>query len=450
MYRPLTLAMLLSLALPGLARADEPLSLADDYVVLDTPQSSGDFVLAEDSPWQVVYLNFDGAKLQAGGNDARTNRTDLITIATLDYPAMNWTSLGGKDQGVKAVVDELKLIYLKFAVKFVTQRPTDGDYTMAMVGGSGDNCKKGGAGTVGISPLDCKNSNKNDVTLIFGGLMSSSAKKLAFVIAHELGHSFGLEHVTDTTGIMYPALNPEVCCWVTSSLSEASTCGRTTQDEEKILADNVGTGKQDTLPPLVWFRRPGPGAILPPDFSFEVTAADDLAVHDVVVYLDGKKVLDSPTPPYTDALTNIADGEHVLKAEVHDWAQQTNTAEVQFSVDSKCVVQGTCYTGQGGTDSECTTGADCGSGLCALQATGPGRCVEVCDGAADAICPKGTRCLEASSSFACLPDSAGQSGDWTLDTVGGGGGGCRAGDGPMGLPLALILIGLALVALRRA
>ena len=54
----------------------------------------------------------------------------------------------------------------------------------------GDGCKKGGAGTIGIAPLDCKNSNKNDLVLVFGDKLSS-ARQLAFVIAHELGHSFG-------------------------------------------------------------------------------------------------------------------------------------------------------------------------------------------------------------------------------------------------------------------
>jgi len=465
MYRSLAL-ILVALTLPGIALADEPvISLADDYVVLDAPTGQlrflaplrgapgvPQFVPADESPWQVVYLNFDGAKLEAGGNDAKTNRTDLILTPTLDYPAMSWTNLGGKQQGMKDVVDQLKLIFLKFAVKLVTERPTEGDYTMAMIGGTGESCKKGSAGTVGIAPLDCTNTNKSDITLIFGGLMSSSAKKLAFVIAHELGHTFGLEHVTDTKGIMYPALNPEVCCWVTSSLSEASTCGRPTQDEEKILADNVGVGKQDTLPPLVWFKRPGAGAILPPDVSFEVTAADDLGVHHVVIFLDGKQVLELSDPPYTDALTNLGDGEHTLMAEVHDWAEQKNTAELKFTVSSSCVLDGTCNVGKGGTDSECETGDDCASGMCARQKeSDPGRCVETCDGSVDAICPKGTRCLAAGESHACLTDNAGTTGTWTLDLAGtGGGGGCSVGSWrPAGLPVTLLLLALVLVSRRR-
>jgi len=425
------------------AHGSAPLSLAGDFVVLDPPDKR--FAPADSSPWQVVYLNFDGAELKVGGNNAKTNTTDLILSATLSYPAMTWTNLGGKEKGMKAVVDELKLIFMKFAVKLVTDRPTDGDYTMAMVGGRGDGCKKGGAGTVGISPLDCKNTEKNDVTLIFGELMSSSAKKLAMVIAHELGHSFGLEHVSDPKGIMYPALNPSVCCWVTSSLSEGSTCGRTTQDAEKVLTDNVGPGKQDTLAPLAWFMRPGPGAVLPPDFSFEVTAADDLAVHHVVIYLDNTKVLELNDPPYTKALTNVSDGEHVLKAEVHDWAQHTSTTEVSFTVDSRCVLDGSCYAGSGGTEGACEAGADCASGLCAL-ANGAGVCVEECQGqAAEAICPTGTRC----DGEACLPFSA-ESGDWSLSRAGGDGGCGLAGPRPVGLPVpVLLLLGLALLSRGR-
>lgn len=186
-----------------------------------------------------VFLNFDGATLTVGGNDARTNKTDLLLVPSLEYPAQDWSSFGGRDKAVEDIVDQLNLLFADFAVELVTTRPESGDYTMAMIGGTGADIKQGATGTVGIAPLDCENSDKNDLALIFGNRVTS-AKKLAQVIAHELGHTFGLEHVIDKTGIMYPSLNSETCCWTDAELAQASYCGRSKQDSHQILLANLG------------------------------------------------------------------------------------------------------------------------------------------------------------------------------------------------------------------
>lgn len=442
-------------AVKGIDPIDEVIHYGNDFVVLDPPAPSpSPKVPMDTAPWKVVYLNFDGATLNAGGNNSKTNNTDLILSSTLDYPALDWTKLGGKEQGLQAVVDELKLVFLKFAVKLVTERPTEGDYTMAMVGGTGDGCKKGGPGTVGIAPLDCKNTNDNDICLIFGDQMNASVRKLALVIAHELGHTFGLEHITDPKGIMYPSLSSEVCCWVSAPVSGGS-CGRPTQDAEKVLEENVGVGAQDTQPPQVWFLRPGGGAILPPDFTFEVIAADDLGVHHVTFFLDGAKLVEMDGPPYTQVVTGVADGQHVLKAEVHDWVKLKSTAQVTFTVDSGCVVDGTCDTGTGGIGLSCQTGDDCTSGVCAVNTAGEGSCITTCDGAAETkICPTGLTCQQLpadDATWACLP--AGD--DWTLHLAGesaGGGGGCAVAPGFLPVPTGLLLLaatGCLLAARRR-
>ena len=49
---------------------------------------------------QVVFLNFDGAVLTSGGNSSQNNKTMLLTVASHNYPAMNWSSFGGKDKGM--------------------------------------------------------------------------------------------------------------------------------------------------------------------------------------------------------------------------------------------------------------------------------------------------------------------------------------------------------------
>ncbi len=435
---------LLALLAPRLGRAGEPgviVDLSHDFVVLPPPAPGlPPKMVTIENPYRLaVYLNFDGAKLTAGGSSSKDNKTDLIDVASLDYPAIDWTKHGGKDQGSKAVVDELKLMFMNYAVEFVTTRPTSGDYTMAMIGGAGESCKGDGSAAVGISPLDCKNSNKNDIVLIFAEKLGSP-KQIAQVVAHELGHSFGLEHVQDKTSVMYPALVAETCCWVSSAVEPPSTCGRTTQDDAKVLLDNLGPGDGDAVPPGVWFLRPGLGAVLAPNFSFEVGAADDLRLHHVTLFVDGVKKVELKEPPYAAFVTNLSDGVHTLKAEVADYKPNLTSVELQVTVDSRCVAGGTCTAGLAELTGECSDAVHCASGLCA-QKDGKGACTVACDPATK-LCPAGTSCEGAAGAAYCT-----SGGGWTVLKAEGGGGGCDLAGrgGGAGLALALVLLAWLLI-----
>ncbi len=396
---------------------------------------------ADESKYRlVVYLNFDGVTLKRGGNVAQNNETNLIGSPTFDYPALTWSRLGGKEAGLKETLDELKLLYGNYAVQLVTERPTGGDYTMAVVGGKGEGVAAGSATAVGVAPMDCKNDNPNDLALIFGDKVDSP-KQLAFVIAHELGHTFGLEHVSDPKGIMAPALNAETCCFVSSPLAEGSSCGRTEQDAEAILLENLGAGEGDTVPPLVWIDRPGNGALVPPNFSFEAGSADDLRVHHVTLYVDGKKVAELDRPPYVAVLTGLEAGEHILRAETFDWKPNQVATEVTVTVDPACPAEGSCYFGTVGVGRACEAGGDCTSGLCASLGD-RSRCTAGCDGDG-ASCPDKTACREVAGEWACVGDDEG----WSLNSSAGG---CAiAGEPGAKGWIALLLLAAALLARRK-
>jgi hypothetical protein len=304
-----------------------------------------------------VYLNFEGARLTRGGNNAATNTTELITVESLDYPALGWERWGGRDQAQPAILEELRVLYLNVAVSFVTTRPTTGRYTTALVGGLGDGVVRPGPGAVGVAPLDCENREESDLVLVFGDKVTAGAPtRLATVIAHELGHSFGLEHVEDRKSIMFPALTEETCCWITSPVQLPSSCGRTVQDDGRVLLDNLGPGSGDHLPPAVWFVRPGAGAILGSSFELEVAAVDDTRVERVVLLVDGGIRAELWRPPYVATLGGLSDGEHLLRAEAYDFAQNTAVAELSLTVDARCAELGRCSPGRSATDSLEDTG----------------------------------------------------------------------------------------------
>jgi MYXO-CTERM domain-containing protein len=232
-----------------------------------------------------------------------------------------------------------------------------------------------------------------------------------------------------------------------------------------VLIDNVGAGPGDTIPPKLWFVRPGNGAVLPANFVFEVTAGDDLRVHHVDLFFDGKKVAELPQPPYIARVTGASDGEHTLKAIVYDWKPNEVSAETKVTIDNSCVLDGRCNGGVPGPGAGCATGTDCGSGICVLAKDGKGLCAQGCNGVDD-ICPEGTECKLSGGAKPAAPAPSGDAGagssssketwactkeldGFTFDVVKSGGG-CAVGRGASltsGGGLLLLLLGL--LALRR-
>jgi hypothetical protein len=106
----------------------------------------------------------------------------------------------------------------------------------------------------GYAPLDCNNDSRTDIVFLWNaktwaGDRPISGAKLA---AHELGHSFGLTHVTDTADLMIRSGISQSVSYRTSPLLidgyHQHCVSGTTQDGPAVLVANVGARRLASAP----------------------------------------------------------------------------------------------------------------------------------------------------------------------------------------------------------
>jgi hypothetical protein len=151
-------------------------------------------------PPQIIYVNFDGAVVSDCANhcsDAPSDQSWAISehFGTSQMTFTPYTNAAGRAE----VVARLTSTFSPFNVEVTTTRPASAPYTMVIVSPtSGPNH--------GVAPLDCDNANPNDIAFVYNLYSSakwSAPQQIARSAAHELGHSFGLEHVVAQNDFMH-------------------------------------------------------------------------------------------------------------------------------------------------------------------------------------------------------------------------------------------------------
>jgi hypothetical protein len=176
---------------------------ADDVPGIDLdaelPPESGDGK-ADSASTQLVFLNFGGARITGGYtcSDAPSNCSRMVS-GTQDFAPFTLSDQWDRGKVVAAITQCVGMFFADMNVRFVTTRPAAGPYTMMMIGaiyptqlGFETN-----AGPYGRAPVDCGNSNKNDIGFLL--LQDSVDPDFYFMcrsIAHELGHTFGMLHTS--------------------------------------------------------------------------------------------------------------------------------------------------------------------------------------------------------------------------------------------------------------
>ena len=270
----------------------------------------------------VIFVNFDGADLQHGSDDATQNRTLLSTLVGPYAPY-------GEGDKRDAVMQALRADWAAYNIQVTDTRPATGPYVMNMTGPS----NAFPSNVLGIAPLDCYDSSTHsNITYAFHSAGDQfSATTTATTISQEVAHSFGLEHVADPGNIMNPSNaggDPsfkDECTTVVGGSScgsqHAEHCGTSSQQNSHAeLMGLFGPAIADTASPLVTIDAPVDGDEFEVGASFDivVTAHDDVEVEGVDLLRDGELVGQSETEPHAWAVADIPPGTYTLVARASD------------------------------------------------------------------------------------------------------------------------------------
>lgn len=180
---------------------------------------------------QVMWVNFNGATIAKG---FAKDQSFLPCINSVVIPPAS-ISEADKD----AILSQVALYFSNAGAKlYITaDKPTSGDYTAIHVGGLSSLFGCPGSGNVaGMAPFDSGNANPNDVGFVF--LTSKDAKSLAQAIAHEAGHTFGLDHSDNKADIMYAS----AMSVVNGFMKGIANISGLEQDASALLQKALGTG----------------------------------------------------------------------------------------------------------------------------------------------------------------------------------------------------------------
>src|SRR5690606_1232044 len=141
--------------------------------------------------------NMDGGTMKSGcGNDSHNDCTTIGFLAGRTIEPFAPDDPARRNAVIQAVREDVE----DFGVIVVGTRPPDNQpYAMVMVG-TPQGVDVGNIG--GIAPtIDCGNTNPNMTSVAF---LAGSSNIIATVVHQEAAHTWGLEHVDDSTDNLYP------------------------------------------------------------------------------------------------------------------------------------------------------------------------------------------------------------------------------------------------------
>lgn len=191
---------------------------------------------------RTVYLNREGARLTAGVDDATRNASSIVKNAGLDHadiPAFRGTA--ARWDAIAACVREK---FAPFDVDVVETRPVEGDYVMAVFGGTpktltaalandGHDHSHAQTKATGLAPY-AATPVERAVVLVFTGAMREQLRPVCETAGMEIAHAYGLDHARLCSDLMtyLPACGPR------RFVDKAVPCG---EDKERPCGDGAPT-----------------------------------------------------------------------------------------------------------------------------------------------------------------------------------------------------------------
>ncbi len=374
-------------------------------------------------PHTLLYLNFEGAHLEAGDDDPVAGTSTVLQlqgIAQADFPPFDTSGyslpgrLSTRQDAIRAVAGWVAEKFGPFDVRVVTTKPPDNvPYTMAVIGGSRGELQLE-EGTLGVAPMDCDDAQPNNVIFAFAEEVHD-LKELAMVVVHEAGHAMGLAHVDQEDAIMFPYSSRDVD-WGAGNVPDGLACdGTSYQASFEVLTTNLGP-RPNPGDPWIEFVWPGPQAVVLSLRPVLVQTADDVVVSQVSYSLDGSPLEDRLWPDFSLDLSGLDPGTHELTAVALDAPDNTGNQRaiqvtVTFTYQPDCNRSGTCTDGLKPVGSPCSDGAECETGLCAEAPSGLAVCVRPCSETEPCPLPVGlsdtdvldTVCTCSDETFCCVP-----------------------------------------------
>jgi hypothetical protein len=323
-------SIVISAALAATAAARPPASVGD---IVTSPLPGTNLVLARKllppskaagvmAQSKVIYLNHLGVTLTPGDDDSTTNHSSIIG-ATSMVPAWN-TSQATWNATVACMQD----MFARFDVTVTDQDPGATPHIEAVFGGSPQDIGMG-QGVGGVSPFteDC-GIIENSIVFTFTDVFPDDAQTVCEVMAQEVAHSYGLDHemlASDPmTYLQYNGNRSFKDQTVSCGEYQDRPCGiggstcRPSQNSVQLLYERVG--KADLVPPTLAITAPADGATVPPGFSVEAMASDDVGVTMTTLSIDGQPAGTVPgAGPYSFATDPaLANGPHTLRVEATD------------------------------------------------------------------------------------------------------------------------------------
>ena len=301
------------------------------------PTTTGDTTTAL-AQSRVIYLNKNGVTLNPGTNDARTNKSSLAT-ATTSIPAWSTSATTWA-----ATVSCMKDLFAPFDVTVVETDPGNVPHIEAVFGGTPQLLGME-AGVAGVSPFTQNSAViENSIVFTFTSVIPQDARLACEIMAQEVAHSYGLDHVLlasdPMTYLQYTGNRSFKNQTASCGEDVARPCGiggsqcRANQNSVTLLTERIGAKIGDTVPPTGNITSPSANSLVPPGFNVYAAAADNLMVRSGKLYVDGTLVDTEDTGgPYTFSTpATLAEGPHRLKIEVSDGVNVVTTTEITVTV----------------------------------------------------------------------------------------------------------------------